>query len=1146
MKRRIGILAVAAGVAFGVGCHRSESISQPEAEVVEAVNRGVSLMGQYDYAGAVDAFETARERDPDRHSIRIDLAIARFNRASQEEGDLERAEALLEGVLAEDPENDRALYFLAILRQHQGRAEAAIPLLEKVIRQRPNDGAAWYLLGLCRQRLGQPAEEPLQRAIELRPYLYSAYYKLAQEAMRRQDTEQGRALLEKFNEIRSCPLAESIELPQYNQMGELAEARPLPARNPAPISKNPYRAGNPRRIAKFPPTDNPTLSPQQLSHVTAPRLVAGDFNGDGRVDLIFAGGRAGADGIAELDYLQAAGDGVFTNRTVEAGLERREETFCLAVGDFDNDENLDLYVAGDGPNQLYRGRGDGTFELAGTGAEGPEGRTVRAVFLDADHDADLDLILCQAGGVEHSGSGIRLLNNNGDGSFRDITAESGLPLAGDDEQWIDVQHGDVDGDRDTDLFLFRREGTVQLFANDLLGHFSIATKAPQTQGNHGAILQDFNGDGQLDLLTLSQDPFSLDLWVGDGRGGFQPDPAIANLGPIVSSWSPFHGLRGEDLDLDGDLDVALFGESGHALLNDGSGRFVFQPEIWPKNLLPQGTTPLALFDLDGDRISDLVACSADSTELLVVPGRLELPPNAVAVLPTGVRSRDRRTRSPATGFGTRLRLRAGLIEQTVQYTGLDGGPGQSVLPAILGLGPQKRADYLHILWPDGVQQMESSLAAGTVHRITETERKLSSCPVLFTWNGVRFEFVTDFAGVGGLGYFVAPGEASPPQVREHIKIESPRLRPRNGSYELRVTEPMEETAYVDRLELLVVDHPEECSIFPDERLAIKGPPPTHEMLVIRDRHYPVTARDPQHHNCTENLLQIDRRYAYEPEKDRRYCGFCRPHTLELDFGDRLRNLQPTQRVFLFVHGFIEYPYSQTVYAAAQSDVHWQPIQIDRRQHGGEWTTVIPDAGVPGGMARMMTVDLTGKISAETRELRLTTNLEIYYDALFVAPLVAPTEVKVHTRMPANAELRRGGFALEYSPDGRLPMIYDYDLRSATAPFHVLSGSYTRYGEVTELLRDFDDRYVLVGPGDEIAVTYEAASLPPVKPGCQRSFILVSHAYCKDMDLYTSASQTLTPWPFRGMRRYPYASREQYPDRPALRAYHAQYNTRHQN
>jgi hypothetical protein len=397
--------------------------------------------------------------------------------------------------------------------------------------------------------------------------------------------------------------------------------------------------------------------------------------------------------------------------------------------------------------------------------------------------------------------------------------------------------------------------------------------------------------------------------------------------------------------------------------------------------------------------------------------------------------------------------------------------------------------------------------------------------------------------VGGLGYYQAPGESAPPQVLEHVKLEPDQLAPRNGSYELRVTEPMEESAYIDRLELLAIDHPAGTAVFPDERLAITGPAPTHELLFVADSVLPVRARDPKGHDCTENLARVDRVYAYAPALDRRYVGFCEPHTLELDCGDRLNALKTTGPVFLFIKGYIEYPYSQTVYAASQSKVGWEPIRIDAQDASGAWRTVVPDAGVPGGMDRMMTIDLTGKLPGGARKLRLTTNLEVFYDQLFIAQTRRPDGLSVQTVPLRAATLRYLGFPREFSPDGRLPLIYDYDLCDATAPFHRLKGAYTRYGPVEELLADFDDRHVLMGPGDEIALSFDASVLTPMRSGQMRSFILVSHAYCKDMDLYTATPQTLAPLPFKQMSRYPYPPTERYPATSAHRIYQETYNTR---
>ncbi|HSA03048.1 MAG TPA: cytochrome c biogenesis factor, partial [Candidatus Paceibacterota bacterium] len=322
-----------------------------------------------------------------------------------------------------------------------------------------------------------------------------------------------------------------------------------------------------------------------------------------------------------------------------------------------------------------------------------------------------------------------------------------------------------------------------------------------------------------------------------------------------------------------------------------------------------------------------------------------------------------------------------------------------------------------------------------------------------------------------------------------------------------------------------------------------GPAATHDLIVLSHPIFPLRATDPDCRDCTEHLLKVDRRYAYEPPLDRRYFGYCRPHTLEMDFGDQLAGIDAQQPVFLFIRGYIEYPYSQTVYAAAQSQVKWEPLRIDRQQSDGSWKTLVADAGVPGGMDRTMTVDLTGHLTGARCRLRLTSNLEVFFDQIFLANHVGRQSVRIRSVPLLSADLRRVGFAREYSPDGRLPLIYDYALSDATAPFHVLRGAYTRYGPVKTLLEQFDDQYVLVGPGDEIALRFDASSLPAVSPDASRSFVLISHAYCKDMDLYTATPDTLVPLPFRGMSRYPYPPTEHYPNTPEHQAFLKTYNTR---
>ncbi|UCC31319.1 MAG: CRTAC1 family protein, partial [Phycisphaerales bacterium] len=732
-------------------------------------------------------------------------------------------------------------------------------------------------------------------------------------------------------------------------------------------------------------------------------------------------------------------------------------------------------------------------------------------------------------------------NNNADGTFTDIAASAGVGCQS--EPSIMLAPADIDGDRDTDLVVFN-QGPARVFFNDRLGkyHEERITTEP-VRGDFGGVLQDFNGDGKVDLLVTPGLETPGQLYLADGTGTLVPSSQFDGCIEALATWGSHDRTRVADVDLDGDLDIAVFGQDGHVLLNDGRGRFVSKTRVWPR---PSDDTATAteLTDLTGDGVPDcLRICTKGNGRIELVETKLTPPANWLAVTPTGHRGADKRTRSPASGFGTRMELRCGLHSQMITYTGLNGGLTQSHRPLIFGLDGVTKADYLAFRWPDGVTQYENDLAAGTHHRISEMERRVSSCPVLFAWNGERFEFVSDFAGVGGLGYFAAPDKYASPQALEHVKIEPEQLAARNGFYELRICEPMEEVGYIDRLVLLAVDHPNRFRVYPDERLAISGPPPSHRLLCPSKPIFPVRATAPDGTDCTGQLTEVDRKYAYQPKLDRRFYGFCDPHTLVVDFADRLADLKVARQVYLFLNGWIEYPYSQTTFAAAQADVNWQPMKVEQETADGQWETIIPDAGAPGGMGRMITIDLTGKISPTNCRLRISTNLEIYYDQLFIAADRGTEGFVIRSIPMADANLRRLGFPLEYSPDGRHPYVYTYDSIQPTSSFKMLKGAYTRYGPVETLLAEFDDRYVILGTGDEIAVRFDARTLPPPGEGHTRSFILVSHAYCKDMDLYTATPDTVEPLPFRDMSAYPYPASEHYPNGDEFRYYHQRFNTR---
>lgn len=128
-----------------------------------------------------------------------------------------------------------------------------------------------------------------------------------------------------------------------------------------------------------------------------------------------------------------------------------------------------------------------------------------------------------------------------------------------------------------------------------------------------------------------------------------------------------------------------------------------------------------------------------------------------------------------------------------------------------------------------------------------------------------------------------------------------------------------------------------------------------------------------------------------------------------------------------------------------------------------------------------------------------------------------------------------------APNG--PHYFDYSRLQVESPWLPFPGRYTRYGDVGELLGEADDRSVIMAPGDEIAVRFEAARLPPLPPGWQRSYFLESHGWDKDADRNTGAGQQVEPLPFAAMTTYPYGEGEAFPDTELHRDYRQTWLTR---
>jgi hypothetical protein len=260
-------------------------------------------------------------------------------------------------------------------------------------------------------------------------------------------------------------------------------------------------------------------------------------------------------------------------------------------------------------------------------------------------------------------------------------------------------------------------------------------------------------------------------------------------------------------------------------------------------------------------------------------------------------------------------------------------------------------------------------------------------------------------------------------------------------------------------------------------------------------------------------------------------GYAREHAISMRLPSRPG--VNGDRIVLLLTGWTDYAFSTDNVAAAQAGLTLTPPVLQVRGADGRWRTVNADVGVPIGRPQTLVLDVTDYAS---QPIRLLTSMRIYWDRIAVADAItSATETK---RVPAlSTELHWRGFSEEVSPDGREPYGYDYRRVSSTSPWKTMPGRYTREGDVAELLRTHDDRFVISRPGDEIVLSFDASRLGPVPSGMRRTFLLYSVGYSKEMDLYSASPDAVPPIPFRAMPRYPYAWPVHYPHDADLDRFH---------
>jgi hypothetical protein len=762
-----------------------------------------------------------------------------------------------------------------------------------------------------------------------------------------------------------------------------------------------------------------------------------------------------------------------------------------------------------------------------------------AAFADVDHDGDLDLYAAGWPGAPAGGSGAgpaaaanRLWLNRGDGTLLDATSEEGLGGRGRGSRGL--AFSDLDSDRDIDFILLDGAGSPQLFSNLRGGKWEEIAAGRGLGGVSGAgsvAFADFNKDGFMDL-ALPGAGASL-LWLNDGGRRFsslrQTDDASAGASGAVFL----------DYDNDGFVDALVTGSgrdparllrnTGGWSAGGGSG-FAPGPDLGVPPAQLRSLRGAAAGDLDGDGDLDLVLTRNGASPLLLR--------NDGGNARHWLKVRTVGLHSTRQGIGTKVEVQAGGLWQKAEVNGGSGYLSQGPPEVIFGLGERAGAEFVRLLWPGGVLQSELEIASNRLLAVEELDRKGSSCPVLYAWDGSRFSFVNDFLGGGGIGFLVAPGRYTHPDPDEYVKVSGDLLRERDGWLELRAVQQLEEVAYLDQVELVIVDHPAGTDIFPNERFMTAAPYPGFEVYEVRERVFPVSARDARGRDRTAALREADRIYA-DGFDLLPWPGYAEPHELVLEFGPEAAG----ERWKLFLNGWVDYGYSYANYAAAQAGASLWPPRLERVAPGGGWEVVAGNLGYPAGLSRTMVGAAEVSWTGQDRRLRVSTNMRVFWDQVFLARPRRLPERRLPRLPVAQAELRFLGFPREYSPDGRRPFLYDYSLAASSFPWKNMRGRFTRYGDVRDLLRGRDDRFVIMNRGDEVTLRFDARQVAPLAQGWKRDYLLFADGYAKDMDPHGAFPDTVEPLPFHAMSGYPYPAGEHYPEDAPHRDYVTRWNTR---
>lgn len=1109
LRRTLFLVIPAVFLVAGIGFFvwkRGYSGGDNYRDMVSAFYSGVIALQVGDDEHALSALTQATQLDAQEPAAWADLGLyyIRHNSPDEARKALARAQDLA-------PKNAKIASLFGLLAAQSQRYDEAVAAYQKAVGLDPNDLSARYaLVKALEQQAGPGADAAMQKQLQAiaqaAPDNLFAELELAIPAAKAGDADTARRLVTRLA-AHSAAWSPEIKDNLKQAQTAVAGSNPRGAAIPLQFLQNLLREtpqyqddaaligglggtlGTPlERFISLPPPSPTPAAPDTALRFTPQPLPAPApgpwawartalLNGTSAPTLLAASGREIRVGSASVPFPGGP-------KAVPPGPDG------IAAFDARNTGLLDLAGAGAGGLRLYQQGAGGAFtDVTGKSRLPPNivGGVYTGVWAAGlATGGQLDLVLGAASGPP------AVLRNNGDGTWAVLhpfgAARSGLT------QWA---WADFDGDGLADAAFLDGQGRLVVMQNKRAGAFA-PWPLPADLGRVAALsAADPDRNGTQDVVILTADGAVRRLSRRADGGGWDG----ADLGRVTAP--PADGtarLQWADMDNNGALDLIVSGSQGsQVLLGDSAGKL--NPAAAPTDArnasvdaqAVQGRLDLIGLDAQGRPVR---LASSGSKNYAWQEVRLHAASQG-----------DKRNNT--YGVGGEIGLRAGLLYETQVVSG----------PVThFGLGENKRADSIRIVWPNGSPQGEFELKADQLAEAPE--RLKGSCPWLLADDGTGanadagMKFVTDFIWRSPLGLRInAQDTAGVVQTRDWVKVRGDQLKARDGFYNLRITADLWETHFFDEVKLMTVDHPVGTEVNVDERFSI--PPPPLAVQAMTPPQPGVRATDDRGQDVSEVVRARDGRYL-DTFGMGDYQGVTRDHWVTLDLGPA----PPAGRTWLVGVGWI-HPTDSSINVALGQGHHVPPrdLSLEVPDGKGGWKTVLPHLGFPEGKNKTVLIPLTGLFQpGRPRQVRLRTNMEIYWDFLGSAQALPPATMQEQTVSPAEATLRYRGFSATHQASRSSPEVPDYAHLAQTGPRWLdLEGYYTRYGDVRGLLTKTDDRYVIMNAGDEMVLRFPAP--PPPPPGWARDYVLIGDGWVKDGDFNTGFSRTVLPLPSHSRPAY---------------------------